>query len=487
MNDAGLINYLNLIQSIISDYKTEAYLVGGIVRNQLMVRPTKDVDLAIANNPKEIAHRLSEKLKAPMITLEEEREIYRVFSNDGFQFDFARFKGKNIEEDLSQRDFSVNAMAVRLPVRHFESMTQDLIDPYHGKKDIAQKTIRHISTAIYDDDPLRLLRGFRIACQLQFQIDPTTFEAIKANCNKIKMPAVERVREELLLLLESPNAYPYICSMDASGLTSELFPEIDPNRTCALDYYPGKGVWGHSLDGLKHLEWILINLEKEFPENHEKMAPVFFGIGNDTEGHSRAALMKLAILFHDIGKAPTAEIIDGRMRFFMHEEVGAKISTKIAQRLKCSSDFTQGVSRLVQSHMRPGGLAHIPNLTDRAKFRFFRDLGNAALPMLMVSLADRYTYLTEQEIGKETDLHEKSTKELVRWYYQKELEQQYKKPKLINGDLLMDHLGLKPGPTLGKILRDLDEAIALGEVGTKEQAITFAEKWIKNPPDSKEN
>jgi poly(A) polymerase len=120
-------------------------------------------------------------------------------------------------------------------------------------------------------------------------------------------------------------------------------------------------------------------------------------------------------------------------------------------------------------------------VSERTKFRFFRDLGELAVPMLLVSLADRYTYLTAEERGKKTDLHERSTKELLRWHYQKKSEQPEKKHKLIDGHILIDRLGLEPGPQMGEILRDLEEEIALGHIASTDEALDTVKRWLADP------
>lgn len=482
MSDAPpeLIKILTSVNAIASA-ENKCFLVGGILRDFFLCRPTKDIDFAVSNDPKRLAKKVAEKLDGSFLTLKAEREIYRVVTPDEFQLDFAKFKGAAIELDLAQRDFSMNAMALKIDAGYgMRDTSKNIIDPYDGRTDIEKKIVRQISDKIYADDPLRLLRAFRIAAQLGFEIEPETLRTIQKNKEKIQATAKERVREEILLILDCARSYPVIQKIDAARLVSAIFPEVDPNRECARQYYPDKGVWGHSLDGLNCLEWILENLESEFPEDCEKISSLVFEKGKETEGHARSSLMKLAILFHDIGKAPTAEMIDGRMRFFQHEDVGAGITKKIAQRLKFSSDAVNHLSKLVQAHMRPGGLAHAQILTERAKYKFFRDLGISAIPMLIVSLADRYTYLSENERGQGKDLHEKVVKELIRWHYEKKLAEFAQKPKLIDGNILMEKLALEPSPLIGEILKSIEEAQTLGEIHSREDAIQFAEKWLKN-------
>ncbi len=483
MIDRALREILLATQKIASASKTQVYLVGGFPRDLLLNRATGDIDCAVNKNPKSLAISLSKKFKGPVITLAEEEEVFRVFFKNGTHIDIGKFKAKTIEKDLAARDFSITSMALSLndalEIKNQKDLASKLLDPFGGVKDLAKKKVKQTSAKTFTEDPLRMLRAFRIAAQLGFEVEPSTLKTIRNHAKRINAMAAERIREEILLLLDNANSYEYFKKLDESGLVSQIFPEADANRNCATGYYPGKGVWGHSLDGLKNLEWIFKSLEGEFGNDHDQVSELIYQKDKDTEGHPRATLMKLGILFHDIGKAPTAKNLDGRLRFFQHEYVGAKMTRKIAERLKFSTNATKNISGLVLAHMRPGGLAHAPLLTERAKYRFFRDLGISAIPMLIVAMADRYTYLSEAERGKETDLHERVSKEIIRWHYQKERERPAARPKLIDGNILMKELKLKPGPKIGQILKELDEAIGAGEIKTREEAIAAAKKFVR--------
>lgn len=478
-----LESWLHFIAQLAQEENSDCYLVGGYLRDLYLNRITKDLDFTLSKNPKNLAQKFSDQPHFSFFVLHEQEEIYRVVNEDGYQFDFSSFKGATIEEDLSLRDFTINAMALTLAPDNAKTFSlENILDPAHGRADLNKKTVRQISKTIYGEDPLRLLRAFRIATQLQFEIDPETFKTIKENSPLIKRVAMERIREELLLLLDCQSAYPTVLKLDEAGLVSQIFPEVDPNRACALDYYPEKGVWGHSLDALNCLEWIFQNLSAEFPEDHEKIKAFLFNEKGNSGEKSWAALMKLGVLLHDIGKAPTAQMIEGRLRFYEHQNVGAKLAKKAAERLKFSSDASKNLSRMVLEHMRPGGLAFAPVLTDRARFRFFRDLGVTAIPTLIVSLADRYTYLTQETRGKGADVHEKLVKDFARWYFLKMEATAKKKEPLINGTILMEKLKLSPSPTIGTLLKEIEEAAAVGEIHTQEEAITLAQKLLEKKP-----
>ncbi len=471
--------FLRIVQETTAQLGLNCFWVGGSLRDYFLKRESKDLDFAVRKHARVIASKIAAQLDGAFFALKEEQSIYRVTLKDGYQLDFAKFKGPDISQDLAARDFTINALAAELSKDWpGPSEKMKVLDPHNGLADIRARQVRPVSPDIFTDDPLRMLRAYRISAQLRFEITQDTLDSIARHKKLIQSPASERVREEIMLLLDCHDSAKHFRALDQSGLISEIMPETDPNRACALQYYPGKGVWGHSLDGLERLEWIFENLESEFGPDAGEIKTALDDRNCGADGHPLSSIMKLAILFHDIGKAETAETIDGRMRFFEHEYVGAKMAAKMARRLRFGADSEKSLRQLVQSHMRPGGLAHAPTITDRAKLRFFRDLKELAVPMLIVSLADRYTYLTDDELGKGRDLHEKFVKEILLWHYQKLRETPPDQPKILDGNDIMAEFKLPPGPLIGKILEAVTEARALNEITTREDAVQFVKNYL---------
>ncbi len=199
MNPA-IKTYLQTLTDIGTREKKAFYLVGGSVRDWVRGEECSDWDFAVPGAPK-IARILADQTGHLVVPLDDTpgHETYRVVLNQNFYFDFTTLQGQTIEEDLSQRDFTINAMAVSLP--DFIEEKENLIDPFNGQSDIRNQIIRVVPGRAFEEDPLRLLRAYRLASTLGFSIDPETLGQIKTHKTKLNEVAQERITYELLLLL----------------------------------------------------------------------------------------------------------------------------------------------------------------------------------------------------------------------------------------------------------------------------------------------
>ena len=472
--------YLKTIFEL-SDYSDDLYLVGGCLRDWVCSKKTNDIDFAFSTDPKYLAEKVSQYFRSPMIILDAEFFTYRIVCTN-FVFDFSKFKGCDILSDLKNRDFSLNSMGIQLSQLLKERNFNSILDPMYGQQSIQDKIVIQNKELIYNEDPLRLLRAYRISSQMKFRIHDDTIKTIKKNRHLISLVSMERIKEELLLLLDNTHSYTYFLSLDQSGVLTEIVDEIQPLKTCAVDYYAKQGetegVWGHSLSGLKYLEWILNHLDHEFPEYCDLITRNLYCSEHIYEGHTLSTILKLGILFHDIGKPKTARIINNRWRFFNHPIVGSRIISKILSRLKFSRRTTECVSSLVNAHMRAGGLANLEVLSDRAQYRFFRDMDEYGIAMLIVSLADHYTYIPNS-FGYNKDKHEVTTKNMVRWFYKNQQEKFIKPKKIIDGHQIMQTFQLQPGPIIGDLLKYVQEEIALGNIQMYDQAVHAIHSKLK--------
>lgn len=454
------------------------YLVGGPVRDSLLNRPCHDWDF-VSQKAHSLSRSVARTLRAKLIVLDEQNRIYRVILKKGettplLTLDFAEMQGQTIERDLKRRDFTINAMAQALD-------QTSIIDLFGGHHDLQKKIIRAVSRKAFQDDPLRILRTFRFAAQFGFSIDPQTLRWVKAHQTLLGSHpggvARERVREELLKLLSQPNSGPFLISMDTCGLLTTLFPAMEAGRRVGMRYYGKGGVVKHALQAVVNLEWIFNHLSALAYLNPAPVRQaVKTYINQPLGGHPRATFLKLGALLHDIGKPATAQVIRGRLRFFGHEEIGADIARKTTEQLRFSRQETQAIRSWVQNHMRPGNLAAAKGVTDKAMARFFRDLGEDGLGMLLVSLGDHYTYLARSRWGKGKDSVEATTHRLLERYC---LQREKVLPaRLINGHALMKKLRLQSGPLIGKLLDLIQDAQAEGKVKTPGEALGWARKAI---------
>ena len=471
------------------------WLVGGSIRDAALGRPIADLDLACAD-ARALAARLARAFKGTMVTLDEANAVYRlalapVHGRALKQIDIAGLQGKTISADLARRDFTINAMALELTKALPPSLPEPaFLDPRGGFRDLAAGLVRAECEGNFDDDPLRLLRAFRIAAQLGFAVETKTLAAIERRRKSISQPAAERVAAELLQLLAVPGASRRLRDMDEIGLLTTLFPELEPSRRCAQDYYGPGGVLTHTLEVCARVDFLLSNLRSVYPR-----------IASDLEGHFAArggaafrALLLLSALLHDVSKPETARKIDGRLRFFEHDAKGAIATEKILRRLRLSREQIDTACAIVRHHLRPGHLASGGPLTERALYRFFRDLGEDAPGLLIVCWGDHASYMPEARLkrllktatadAKRSDLSRLKPAEahktirhlqlvsalLRRW---RDLARAPAPERLLDGRDVMKALKIPPGPKIGELLERVREAQAEGVVKDRESALAL--------------
>jgi tRNA nucleotidyltransferase/poly(A) polymerase len=461
--------------------KEDAYIVGGWLRDRLMKRVTRDLDIAVSGNAEKIARLLARRLKGRLVRLDEENRIYRIVLSDNPAVDYidvAALRGRTIENDLHRRDFTVNALALAI-----DGGTPDLrrlIDPCGGARDIKRRVIRQVSAATFADDPLRLLRGFRCAAELAFSLTPATRAAIKKHAPLITKSASERVRDELFRILALPASATWIEALEAAGLLPRMIPEILAIKKSARQFYfHPNGLWQHVVETYWSAEKILEKLDTCFPAAAEKLSRHL-----DEEfspGVTRRSILKLAALLHDIAKPACATRDGTKMRFLGHEEQGATMAAAILTRLRLSRKEIRLARTLIEHHMRPISLSQAPALTARATFRFFRDLGNDAPDLLILALADWHSY-KRLKTHKPALLRRQQavvTELMARFFAAAEKPAL---PKLIDGHVLMKSCGLEPGPAVGKILRKIQELQGMGKITTPEQALATAQHELTRLP-----
>lgn len=463
------------------------WIVGGAVRDAALGRPIADLDLA-TDGAEGLARALARELDGAFVVLDEAEGVYRVVlrrpEGELRQIDVAELQGGSIEKDLARRDFTINAMA--LP-----ALGGAPLDPRGGLRDCARKLVRAEDQAPFKADPLRLLRAFRIAAQLRFSIDETTLASISALRHRVRAPAGERVQAELLALCAERGGSDQLFAMDRAGLLTALFEELEPARSCAVEYYGEGGVLKHSLDTAARADFLLGSLDRVFPGQAAALERHLDE--RSTAGAPQRALVVLAALLHDVSKPETARTVEGRLRFFGHDTAGAERVEGILKRLRFSRAQIDSAKAAVLHHLRPGHLAAGGPITEKAIYRFFRDLGEEAATLLLVCWADHASYLPAAKVAgvlktaaapvdspglarirpveaQKTVRHLQIVGLLVRRLF---AETKPVPERLLDGREIMKLLGLKPGPEVGEWLEKLREAQAVGAVRTREDALAF--------------
>ena len=456
--------------------ETPVYLVGGAVRDALLGKAQHDLDFATGGDAAALAQALGKRLSAPVITLDEDRHVFRLALPKGRRtIDISPLEG-TLEHDLRRRDFTIDAMAVdvsnilpgliQAPLR--------ILDPLGGQADLRARLVRASGEGVFADDPVRLLRAVRIAAELGFAIEQGTTEAITAQAHLVNTVAPERVRDEFFRTLALPGAAANLRLLDRLGLLTMIVPELEEARDCAQPKEHNWDVLQHSIEVVATMERVLRQQGTPPPATPWDDAWAAYFDQETSGGRTRATLLKLAALLHDVSKPETKTVeAGGRIRFFGHPDAGAHRAEAILKRLRFSNLETRLAASVVREHLRPGLLIREPGgPTPRAMHRFLRDAGDAAADTLFLSFAD---YLgargplmeAEDWAGYAANVRAM----LEQWRGRQEQKQ---KPRLADGHDLMQALGLPPGPALAPLLEAMDEAQAAGEILTKDEAVALA-------------
>ena len=439
------------------------YLVGGCVRDLLLGRRPVDLDVAVSGDPADYARTIAERTGQRVIAMGKPgQSVFRVTSRD-ILMDVTALKNGRIEDDLRARDFTVNAMA-------WDLQAHRLIDPLNGQRDIAAQRIRMITARSFTKDPLRLLRAYRMAASLGFRIEGETRAAVKRMAALAQKPAGERTRSELLHLLGAPDSRRLIRLMATDHLLTAIFPEMLPMRGCHQNKHHDSDVFDHTLRAYAALEKSInaasdINLELAARYTAEN-API-------------AAVLKYAMLLHDSGK-PASRQSDstGRIRFLGHAERGARMAAAVNRRLRLSRLEAQQAETIIRNHLRPLALFAVKrrrNLTLRTINRFFRACAPWSVDILVHALGD---WRGKREVS--TSLDDGFTAlvtELITYYFET-YRQALAAPPLLRGHDLIRHFGLKPGPAIGSLLDQVEEARLDGSLTTYEDALAFARRKL---------
>ena len=413
-----------------------AYFAGGCVRDELIGLDPHDYDIATSAKPDEVQklfpHTQAVGAHFGVILVMEHGRAFEVatFRSDHEYIDGRRPEMVTFstpEEDAARRDFTINGM-------FHDPVADKFIDFVGGRDDLKSQTLRAIGDPVarFREDKLRLLRAIRFAARFGHDIDPATWEALRAHAADIHAVSVERIREELVKILAHPSRVRGFDLLDQSGLLKEILPEIEALKGCEqpAQFHPEGDVFVHTRAMLELLP----------PE-----AP---------------ASLALAVLFHDIGKPPTFRYHadEDRIRFSGHDRVGAAMTEKLMERLRFSRHDIDRVTEAVRQHM------------------VFKDVQNMRTAKLK-------RFMAREGFDEELELHrvdcQSSHGALDNYDFLKTKAEEFANEPLIPPPLLTGHdlmaLGWKPGPHFGQVLESIQTAQLEGTLATIEEAIA----WVK--------
>ena len=418
-----------------------AYFAGGCVRDMVRGVEPHDIDIATSATPDQVqalfAHTVAVGAAFGVVLVMESGHQFEVAT---FRSDEAYIDGRrptsvrygSPEEDAHRRDFTINGL-------FFDPLTNQLIDFVHGREDIERKLVRTIGEPRhrFAEDKLRLLRCVRFAANLGYEIEAATFEAVKEMAAEIRVVSAERIREELIKILTRPHAGRGLELLDASGLLAQVLPEIAAMKGVEqpAEFHPEGDVFVHTRLML------------------------------DTLPSNPTTVLAFAVLLHDVGKPPTFERAPDRIRFNEHDRIGAEMAETILRRLRFPNDEIEKIVLCVREHMR---------------FQFVKEMRPAKLKRILA----RETFPDELELHRIDCAASHRNLENYEFLKTRAAEmppEVVKPPPLLTGhDLLA--LGLRPGPTVGQILREVEELQLEERLKSRAEALEFAKSRVTAAP-----
>ena len=454
---------------------TEAWIVGGALRDELLGRRVTDIDIAVHGDAGRPARALAAEVGGPSFRLSEAFGAWRVIDRDaGRVYDVSTLQGPTIEADLALRDFTVNAMARPVAELSVAALREpvagaDLVDPLGGRIDLEARTLRVIGPEAYESDPLRALRLARFVAELAFEPDAETERLTRAAAPRVVDAAGERVFAELRRLVLGPNVIGGLEVADRLDLLRAILPELVELHDVEQSHYHHLDVYGHTIEVLEHL------LELEAQASGRLRAALDEPLADEL---TRGEALRFGALLHDIGKPATHAVREkGRVTFMGHDRLGEQMVRDLCRRLRTSERFSRFVEGVTRHHLVLGFLVHERPLDRRAVYRYLRRTEPVEVEVTLLSCADRLATRgrkADEAIAAHMELAEELMEAALDW------REQGRPAPLLRGDELARELGIEPGPELGKLLAELEEAAYAGEVTTRGEALGFARRLRQN-------
>lgn len=441
------------LQESLSDFPQAVYLVGGAVRDAYLRRPIKDLDLATPGSGIKLARTIANAFKGDFYPLDLERDVGRAILStpDGrFVIDAARFRGSTLEVDLSDRDFTMNAMAVDL-----RSDLNAIIDPLHGLADLRAHLLRLCTGSALESDPIRSLRAIRQSIQFGLRLDAQTLTAIRKTRDRLMSASPERVRDEVFKLLDLARPVAALRILGVLDLLPDFLPPPDErdfvfrliDHLCAI--------------------WNVISPERD----DNTVAQFAYGMLAIQLGGVRARLIDRLTRSYGAERSQRALLIFEAL--LMRRDVCDDWS----DRLRLSNQEKDRICRAVQASQRVGKLEMQP----LSIYRYWRDFEDAGIDGLLLALAA--SLASNMQVDQDRWLHQIDRARQLLEAYLLRREQAVDPPALVDGTVLMQQFGLRPGPIIRVLLEHIREGQVVGTIQTVEDALDAARRYLQTQAD----
>jgi poly(A) polymerase len=455
---------LKQIGSIADELRIEAYVVGGFVRDKILGKEVKDIDILVIGDGIAFAKSVAKKINQKNVVTYENFGTAMLPLEDGkIEFvgareeSYARDSRKpvvtkaSLLTDLSRRDFTVNTLAASINSAAFG----ELSDPFNGFVDLKNKILRTPlePEKTFDDDPLRMMRAIRFASQLNFSIEPSAYKAIREMASRISIVSMERISDEFFKIVASPKPSVGLKLFQETGLAKYIFPELV--EMVGIDQrkdYHHKDVFLHTMKVVDSLS--------QFTEN---------------------VWLRFVGLVHDIAKPRTKAFKEGiGWTFHGHEEIGARMMKPLFRRMRLPMDKLAYVEKLVRLHLRPMVLVS-EEVTDSAIRRVMFETGQDIDDLMLLCRAD----ITSQNPQRVSKYLQNYDHVLAKMKEVEEKDQIRNWQPPVKGDEIMQACGIKPGPIVGVLKTQIEEAIIEGEIPNEHDAalaylLNIKDEIIKN-------
>lgn len=457
LQDLPQFDLFQTIGRVADSLKTEAFLVGGFVRDLYLNRPSKDVDVLVLGKGIDFAKAVHQELGTGKLSYFKNFGTANIRFEDGFELEFVGARKESyqrssrnpivedgsFEDDIARRDFTINTLAISLNKNDFGS----LLDTFNGVSDLRKGVIKTplAPDITYDDDPLRMMRAVRFAAQLNFRIADESLQSIEGTAHRISIISQERITDELNKIILSPRPSVGFKYLFDTGILKLIFPEL-----VALH-----GV--EDIDGLSHKDNFYHTLQ----------------VLDNVSAVSGKLWLRWSALLHDIGKAPTKRFDKKHgWTFHGHEVVGARMTKKIFQRMKLPlSEPLTYVQKLVNLHLRPIALTH--DVTDSAVRRLIVDAGDDIGDLFYLCKAD-ITSKNPKKVRRVLKAFESVERKVAEVEERDELRN-WKNP--VTGDDIMGYFGIPPSRAIGDLKDAIKEGIMGGTIGNnRAEAIELMKK-----------